>query len=408
MLVLLAPAPAIVLPSFRELAQLWRLLRAHSRAVGRRGASLRGLKRVSRVQAALGEPHGFSAPQYPPLDELLLAARYATLASASYGTFTPLLRVLPNTFGRGERLRTAWRALCRAPSLGPNRASFEAHTADGAALNVSADLRAADIVWAQWAPRLKRPSKDESRAYVPAHLVVVDRASRAVVLVVRGSLGLRDVVADLQVEPEAEDARWLAGCHGGMAGAARRLAALHEARLRELLRANPGYRLVVAGHSLGAGVGFFAALRLRAALRSPFARARVRAYCFAAPCCLPLASSRRHRRMCRSFVFEDDVVPRLSVGSLSHLLAGAALRDDDDVAAHVRRGYARPAADVRFPPGRLRLLPRGGRDADGGGGWRSVDDRRALGVLRLRPSMFRDHGFDRYERALRGLIANRS
>ena len=31
----------------------------------------------------------------------------------------------------------------------------------------------------------------------------------------------------------------------------------------------------------------------------------------------------------------------------------------------------------------------------------------ALGVLRLRPSMFRDHGFDRYERALRGLIANR-
>ena len=112
--------------------------------------------------------------------------------------------------------------------------------------------------------------------------------------------------------------------------------------------------------------------------------------------------------MCRSFVFEDDVVPRLSVGSLSHLLAGAALRDDDDVAAHVRRGYARPAADVRFPPGRLRLLPRGGRDADGGGGWRSVDDRRALGVLRLRPSMFRDHGFDRYERALRGLIANRS
>ena len=99
---LLVPAPAIVLPSFRELAQLWSLLRAHSRAVGR-GASLRGLKRVSRVQAALGEPRGFSAPQHPPLDELRLAARYATLASASYGTFTPLLRVLPNTFGRGER-----------------------------------------------------------------------------------------------------------------------------------------------------------------------------------------------------------------------------------------------------------------------------------------------------------------
>ena len=70
-------------------------------------------------------------------------------------------------------------------------------------------------------------------------------------------------------------------------------------------------------------------------------------------------------------------------------------------------GVGGHGADVRFPPGRLRLLPRGGRDADGGGGWRSVDDRRALGVLRLRPSMFRDHGFDRYERALRGLIANR-
>ena len=157
------------------------------------------------------------------------------------------------------------------------------------------------------------------------------------------------------MEPEAEDARWLAGCHGGMAGAARRLAALHEAPdgPRELLSANPGYRLVVAGRSLGAGAGIFAALRLRAALRSPFARARVRAYC-ASPCALAGASSRRHRRMCRSFVFEDDVVPRLSVGSLSHLLAGAALRADDDVAAHVRRGYARPAADVRVGPAAAR------------------------------------------------------
>ena len=75
------------------------------------------------------------------------------------------------------------------------------------------------------------------------------------VLVVRGTLALEDMVTIFEVAPTRRDERELGRhCHGGMAAAARRLVEQHGVLLDKALREHPGYRLDLTGHSLGAGV----------------------------------------------------------------------------------------------------------------------------------------------------------
>ena len=108
--------------------------------------------------------------------------------------------------------------------------------------------------------------------------------------------------------------------------------------------------------------------------------------------------------------------------------------------AHRRERVSRPHKATAYPPGRLLLLERAEEEGAGGGatgaggsrhsavstkeagrgeeqeegglpppqpqqGWRLCRrlDRRRLSVLDVRPSMLRDHGFDRYDSALRAL-----
>ncbi len=206
-------------------------------------------------------------------------------------------------------------------------------------------------------------------------------------------------------------------------------------------------------------------------------RVSVRALAFAPAATLPLEScDHGYETLVDAFVLEADAVPRLSVGSLRHLLEAAAIAAGDDTAkgraagaaggagvaggedgaggsggsgggtgaelrvrrrrlralgAHRRAQIRRPHPSTSFPPGRLLVLQRRARpphlapDYTGGeqpaprdvppaagargkaaeeGGWslRRLD-RRELAVLQVKPSMLRDHGFDRYDAALRAL-----
>ena len=414
-------------PSFRAARRLVRLLDEHVRSIpGMHRLSTRRLMQGVSILAVVEWPaqplFNVSLTRHER-ESLRRAARASVLASAAYSTFGVLLV----EWARSplQMIRAMWWMLCGLHR--PRMAAFEIHTR-------GLGLRASDVLHAQWRPQLMdrqgdagskdvSPSTSTLAAYVPAHFIVLDHRERALILVIRGSLDLEDVVTIVEVEPTRHDERLLGrGCHGGMAAAARTLVARHERLLRDTLRRHPGYRLDLAGHSLGAGIATFAAVLLQRAL--PHLTV-VHAYAFAPPCSLPLRESGRHDALVDAYVYAADVVPRLSVGSVHGLCEAVEVvtrrrdgRHDDGSRAGSsadatgaraemhRRWAGLPRQSTRYPPGRLRQLEPVHARRRGGSGHEHrllCPCRRGLGLLRVHPSMFRDHGFDRYACALASL-----
>nr|KAJ3416133.1 hypothetical protein HK105_001334 [Polyrhizophydium stewartii] len=90
----------------------------------------------------------------------------------------------------------------------------------------------------------------------PVHYVVVDRQSKSVVVSLRGTLGISDIVTDLMASyVRYKTADNLEGfVHSGMFKSAQKIATgpVREA-VAESLRRHPGYALILTGHSLGGG-----------------------------------------------------------------------------------------------------------------------------------------------------------
>ena len=425
-IVLCAHSPKEASP-FRASRRLVRLLDGHFRNIPGRLSTQQLIQGVSKLAAAEwpDQPLKKVSLTSRERESLRRAARASVLASAAYSTFGVLL--VAWTRSPLQVVQTLWWMLCGLHQ--PHRTAFNIHTR-------ALGLHARDVLHAQWRPRLMdrqgersdsgEPSSTSTlAAYVPAHYIVVDHHERAVVLVVRGTLALEDMVTAFEVAPTRSDERELGRhCHGGMAAAARTLVEQHKELLRSTLEMHPGYRLDLAGHSLGAGIASFATVLLRRSLPRGIA---VHAYAFAPPCTLPLRESRRHDSCVDAYIYQADVVPRLSVGSVHGLSEAIAAFTGDSKAyasdatdgCYYLRKASRPQPTTRFPPGRLRQLEwlqeaaSESGDARGrrrGGGSREhqllCPDRRGLGLIRLRRSMFRDHGFDRYECALTDLAGS--
>ena len=93
-----------------------------------------------------------------------------------------------------------------------------------------------------------------SRAPQLVHFVSVDHEIGAVVLTCRGTLGLADILTDLACDYETIRVHGkLYSVHGGMLACAKQLSAPSSrvcTVIREALETNPGYGLVLCGHSL--------------------------------------------------------------------------------------------------------------------------------------------------------------
>eukprot|EP01063_Lacrimia_lanifica_P003225 TRINITY_DN11711_c0_g1_i1.p1 TRINITY_DN11711_c0_g1~~TRINITY_DN11711_c0_g1_i1.p1 ORF type:complete len:752 (+),score=244.17 TRINITY_DN11711_c0_g1_i1:254-2257(+) len=118
------------------------------------------------------------------------------------------------------------------------------------------DLDPECLLWVSW----------ESRYSLPAFYLAVDHGLRAVVVGVRGTMNLDDVLTDGCANPLPFGEHLCEGgaAHGGMAKAAWQIAAALEAKcgLRRVLEQNDGYKLVTVGHSLGAGTAALLAIEL--------------------------------------------------------------------------------------------------------------------------------------------------
>ncbi|KAG1715676.1 hypothetical protein ID866_1480 [Astraeus odoratus] len=126
--------------------------------------------------------------------------------------------------------------------------------------------------------------------------------------------------------------------HGGMLRMARVMGEIgkpvHRA-VADALNRNPDYELILCGHSLGAGVATLLALMwadpttcLTIASSGLPADCLVSVYAIAPPCLTDAALSQLASKLVVSFVYSDDVVSRLSLGSVRDIRNAALLLCD--------------------------------------------------------------------------------
>ncbi|XP_060224069.1 diacylglycerol lipase-beta isoform X2 [Meriones unguiculatus] len=157
------------------------------------------------------------------------------------------------------------------------------------------------------------------KVYELPFIVVLDHRKEAVVVAIRGTMSLQDVLTDLSAESEnleldAEIQDSVA--HKGIAQAARYIyrRLINDGILSQAFSVAPEYRLVLVGHSLGAGAAALLAIMLRGAYP------QVRAYAFSPP--RGLLSKPLHeysKNFIVSLVLGMDVIPRLSVTNMEDL-----------------------------------------------------------------------------------------
>jgi len=178
-----------------------------------------------------------------------------------------------------------------------------------------AGLEPDDIVYANFGTGLrKRP-----------YCVVADKEWKAIVVVIRGTFALEDLVADLTIKPtQLDDIGERFGfdgqgehAHSGMLASAEWIYSdLEEQRvLEKLLREEcsqyPGFSLYVTGHSLGAGVAALLALMLHQ-------KYDLKCICYEPPGCV-MTKKAASQKYIHSYVMGSDIVPRLSVLAIEHL-----------------------------------------------------------------------------------------
>lgn len=179
-----------------------------------------------------------------------------------------------------------------------------------------AGIPEADLIYAQFVNRF---------SLVP-YCILLDHESQSVVVSVRGSLSLDDLVTDVHIDPqcvydlgqkhgfEVDENQY---CHAGVVASARNLYADLERHglLEQLLRNDyPDYHLRLVGHSLGAGI----CTLLGYMLKSRFPSLRV--FNFSPPgCTMTWELATKCESWATSYILDSDIVPRLSVLALERL-----------------------------------------------------------------------------------------
>ncbi|KAG0260472.1 hypothetical protein DFQ27_003500 [Actinomortierella ambigua] len=226
---------------------------------------------------------------------------------------------------------------------------------------------------------------EQEKYYAPRYYILDDAESKQIVLVLRGTKSLHDVMVDLTCDaadlvldhetPVASAAsrrrhhdhnhnhhqhhhhRHPYKVHGGFLKAARTMASVDtlgiQERIHWALRDRPDYSLLVIGHSLGAGIASVLALlwadpttgltpplplsrttrtKTRSSVHTttvaemmalPPGR-RVRCYAYGSPKVMCPRLSRRSTKIITSISYGEDVVGRLSLGSVRNI--GHAMR----------------------------------------------------------------------------------
>ncbi|CAJ0639364.1 15118_t:CDS:2 [Entrophospora sp. SA101] len=184
----------------------------------------------------------------------------------------------------------------------------------------------------------QKNSTVNSSMYQPTYFLIRDHTTQSIILALRGTMSIHDLIVDLTCEYEKfqlpEDIQkgdnTIHYVHKGMFQVAKSLVkpgkvGVFEALKRELQQ-NDGYGLVLVGHSLGAGVASLLTLLLASPTTRmttrwsglPLGR-RVHCYVFATPCVMSIDLSKKAKTLVTSVAYGNDVVCRLSLGHVKDL-----------------------------------------------------------------------------------------
>lgn len=155
-------------------------------------------------------------------------------------------------------------------------------------------------------------TKWTSSDYHPAHFIAVDHSTSAVVLSIRGTFHVKDAMADLV----ANATQFMDGhAHSGMLVCARKKLEMIRNALYTALQRYTGYKLIVVGHSLGAGTASLITLLVKQERPD----IDMHCYAYAPPCVLSPELAMGCKDLITSIALGHDCVPRLSYGSISRL-----------------------------------------------------------------------------------------
>lgn len=158
--------------------------------------------------------------------------------------------------------------------------------------------------------------------FKPGHAIALCHSTKAIVVAVRGTIRPWDLISDLVCSSEAFRVLDEAGfAHSGMLRAAHHLdgavrsQVLRLANSPELSR----YRVVICGHSLGAGCASLLGCLWISDPEMVVIRNRLQVFGYGTPAVLSRNLSKAVRSHITTVVMGDDLVPRLSLSSFQRL-----------------------------------------------------------------------------------------
>eukprot|EP00547_Thalassionema_nitzschioides_P013082 CAMPEP_0194262378 /NCGR_PEP_ID=MMETSP0158-20130606/46511_1 /TAXON_ID=33649 /ORGANISM="Thalassionema nitzschioides, Strain L26-B" /LENGTH=598 /DNA_ID=CAMNT_0039002533 /DNA_START=147 /DNA_END=1943 /DNA_ORIENTATION=- len=157
------------------------------------------------------------------------------------------------------------------------------------------------------------------------HFIAIDHEHKKVVLSIRGTFSLAEIVVDV-----AGFSREFCGgeAHSEMANMAEQVWRVAGPTVQQSLEENKGYEFIITGHSLGAGAASLLTILLQNKKLLPKSQ-KMRCFAYASPpVYTPLEHTPTAASITTNFIHENDSVPFLSVDSIRHLCTSLVSVDD--------------------------------------------------------------------------------
>lgn len=161
-------------------------------------------------------------------------------------------------------------------------------------------------------------SKGNSYMHLPGHAVIVSDEKKAILVVIRGTKSFFDCIADLNSEYTKYTTRGITGnLHSGIYKSSLNLGNTLKPIILQHLSSYPDYEIVILGHSLGAGcAGLLSLIWLDDEDINKFP---IKCYAYAPPSVISENLNQLLKGTVISCTNKDDIVPRLSLGSILDL-----------------------------------------------------------------------------------------